>query len=99
MAKPQTELEKEIDVLTANWVSVSAKEQPMEYGAWAGWRQREMKSITQPDAFTVPTAFPPTTVAGALSYFDVVRKIRKCNGWRSSTADLPKNPSAWMGEI
>lgn len=99
MAKPQTDLEKEVDVLTKDWVSINEKEQPLEYGAWLGWRQREMRSFIQPHNFTVPTELPPTTVAGAQAYFEVVRKIRKCIGWRTPRAALPKNPSAWMGEI
>lgn len=99
MAKPQTELEKEIDALTEHWVSVTAKEQPMEYGAWLGWRRREMRSFIEPDHFTVPSTLPPTTIAGVHAYFDVVKKIRRLNGWRSIKAELPKNPGAWMGEI
>lgn len=99
MAKQKTDLEKEVDVLTENWVAVSKKEQPVEYGAWLGWRQREMKSFIEPEHFTVPTEFPPTTVAGAQAYFDVVRKIRKCVGWRTARSVLSKSPSAWFGEI
>lgn len=99
MAKPQTDLEKEVDALTKDWVAVVRSEQPLEYGAWLGWRRREMGSYIEPDAFTVPTELPPTTVAGALAYFDVVKKIRKCIGWRTPLAALPKSPSAWMGEI
>lgn len=99
MAKPETELDKEIRILTENWVAVNKKEQPLEYNAWRGWRIREMRSFIEPDYFTVPTELPPTTVAGAQAYFDVVRKIRKSIGWRTPKANLPKDPSAWMGEL
>lgn len=99
MAKRKTDLESEIDILTEHWVSVSKKDNPLEYGAWLGWRKREMGSLIEPDNFTVPTALPPTTVAGAAAYFDAVRKFRKANNWNNSRSILPKDPSAWMGEI
>lgn len=99
MVKQKTDLEKEVDVLTENWVAVSQKEDGVAYEAWYEWRWREMRSQIQPDYFTVPSIFPPTTVAGAQAYFDVVRKIRKCIGWRTSRSILRKDPSAWMGEI
>jgi hypothetical protein len=99
MAHKETELDKEVAALTANWVAVSKKEQPLEYNAWRGWRIREMRSFIEPDNFTVPTELPPTTVAGAQAYFDVVKKIRKCIGWRTQRSHLPKDPSAWMGEL
>jgi hypothetical protein len=99
MAKRETDLDREIDALTTHWVAVNRKENPIEYSAWLGWRKQEMRSFIEPENFTVPTAFPPTTVTGAQAYFDVVRKIRKCVGWRTMRANLPKDPSAWMGEI
>lgn len=99
MPKRETDLEKEINILTENWVAVSRKDQPLEYGAWFHWRRQEMRSLTEPDYFTVPTELPPTTVAGAKAYFEVVRKIRKSISWRTPRANLAKDPSAWMGEI
>lgn len=99
MAKRETELDKEVEALTKNWVAVKRKEQPLEWGAWLKWRKQEMDSHIEPDSFTVPTELPPTTVVGAQAYFDVVKKIRKSIGWRTKSAELPKYPSAWMGEI
>lgn len=97
MAKPETDLDKEIQAIVRPWVVVNRVDDPMEYEAWRKWRAEEMNSFIEPDNFTVPSQFPPTTVAGARDYFEAVRKIRASIGWKNQAAKLPPNPSAWLG--
>jgi len=98
MAKQQTELEKEIDLLTDKWVAVNKKENPTEWQAWYEWRRAQMGSYIEPDNFTVPSMWPPMTLLTARNYFDVVRKIRKSIGWNKSSAQLADNPRPYSPE-
>jgi len=98
MARQETELDKEIQAIVRSWVVVNRVDDPMEYEAWRKWRAAEMRSYIEPDNFTVPSPFPPTTVAGAKDYLEAVRKIRVSIGWKNQAAKLPNNPGAWMGE-
>lgn len=99
MAKRPTDLDNEVSEETKNWVSIDKAQNPVEWSAWSGWRRREMRSPVEFEKLTVPTPFPPGTVAAAKAYFSTVQKIRRSNGWTESRAKLPSDPSAWMGEV
>ncbi len=96
MAKRRTDLDDQIDEATADWVSISRGQDPVEWGAWTAWREREMRTHARPDNLTVPTPFPPATVSAAKAYLDVVQKIRRAQGWTAANSRLTTDPRAWM---
>jgi hypothetical protein len=96
MARFKSDLENEIDIATENWIAITKKVDPVEWDAWTKWRTRELRVRSQPEGLTVPTPFPPVTVAAAKEYIEVVRKIRKMIGWTGSTSRLPSDPGAHM---
>jgi len=97
MARQRSDLEIEVDDAMRGWVAINRIENPMEWEAWIKWREENMRSFIRPENLTVPTEFPPLTVAAAKDYLEVVRKTRVMIGWSNGVKLLSKNPSAWMG--
>ena len=86
-----------LDVLVENWVSINKFEDKMAWEAWIGWRKAQLRCHQEPESLTVPSPFPPTTVASAKEYTAALKEIRSAIGWKDSRAALPKDISAWMG--
>jgi hypothetical protein len=93
MGKPKTDYET--DALVADWISVNKAEDPVAWEAWRVWRADELGSHIEPDSFTVPTPFPPATVAAAREYIAIVRQLRAAIGWKSSKSRINSDVSAW----
>lgn len=89
--------DRDVEILTENWISINKKQDPIAWQAWADWRRNELRSLIDPENFTVPTPFPPSTVAAAKEYIAIVQQIRKSVGWNDSRAQMPKSVGAWMG--
>lgn len=98
-AKRKTELETEVGIRVESWISVSRSEDPMQWDAWTNWRRQNAGAVAQPDNLTVPSPFPPTTIAGVREYLETVGMMRTANGWKRGASRISKDPSAWMGEI
>lgn len=96
MAKRKSELENEIDDTCESWIAVNKNLDPAQWEAWTAWRKREMRTRLEPENLTVPTMFPPATVAAAKAYLETVRKIRLLVGWKDGTARLTNDPGAWQ---
>lgn len=90
--------DRDIEVLTENWISIGRKEDPVAWNAWRDWRRAQLGAQIEPDAFTVPTPFPPATIAAAREYIAIVQQIRASNGWKGQSAKLKTDVSAWMGQ-
>lgn len=85
----------DVDALVEDWVIVSEGEDPIPFKAWDTFRREKLKCNFTPKAFTVPTMFPPVTVAEANKYIDALTQIRKSIGWASERAKLPRDVTAW----
>lgn len=88
----------DVDSLVDSWISVNRKEDPAEWKAWYEWRRASLGSFTEPDNFTVPTPFPPTTQAAAKAYVEAVRQLRKSIGWNTTRARLNDDVRAWWAD-
>lgn len=98
MAKQRND-EKEIDILTENWISLNEKEDPDAFSAWVAWRKQQMGCNNHGKNLTVPAPYPPSSVSAAKEYIAIVQQIRKAVGWTSMKAKLKTDVSAWMGEL
>lgn len=87
----------DIDTLTEDWIGITKTDDPIAWGAWMQWRWEQLKCRIEPKAFTVPSQYPPRTVAAAREYIAVLQVARKCIGWNDSRSKLPTDVSAWMG--
>lgn len=96
MAKRRSDLETDIDIALENWVAVDVAVDPVNWEAWTGYRVKTLGIKTEFKKLTVPTPFPPSTVGAAKDYVEILKKIRRLHGGRST---LPNDPPAWMGEI
>jgi len=97
MPRQRSELETQIDDAMQGWVAVKKNENPMAWEAWTAWRAEHVRPQMELENLTVPTEFPPLTVAAAKEYLEVVRKTRVLIGWSSGIKRLSTNPSAYMG--
>lgn len=95
MPKKPTDLDKQVEILTSDWVSVSRKDEPNEYRAWWEWRRDNLKSKIEPDYFTVPTKLPPMSIKAAQEYCDAVKVIRRSIGWNNHKAQVTSWPAPW----
>lgn len=86
-----------LDVLMEHWIGINKHDDPLAWAAWKDWRHAQLGCFQEPIAFTVPSPFPPTTVASAKEYIAVLKEIRSSIGWKDSRAKVPTNVSAWMG--
>lgn len=84
-----------VEVLVEDWITINRKQDPVAWTAWHDWRRAEMGSCIEPENFTVPSPFPPATVAAAKEYLAIVQQIRKSIGWNSGRASLQTNVTAW----
>lgn len=98
-AKRKTDLETEVDIRTENWVAVTRAEDPMQWEAWTNWRRENAGAQAMPESLTVPSPFPPTTIAGVKEYLETVGMLRAATGWKRGRDRIAKDPSAWMGEV
>lgn len=90
--------EKNIDDIFTGWVSVNRQEDPMEWNAWKTWRRQNIGSSSEPENFTVPSPFPPSTILGAKAYAEDVQRIRRSIGWNGTAATINiGRVSAYMG--
>ncbi len=97
MANYQNEHDKVFETMTKGWVEIKETEDPDQYQAWSHWRAENMNSFIQPKSFTVPSYYPPTTIAAVKEYFEAIKVSRRAIGWPKGIERLSKNPSAWMG--
>lgn len=97
MSKRRSDLEVDIDDAMESWVAVKKNENPMAWESWTKWRAEHVRPQMELENLTVPTEFPPLTVAAAKDYLEIVRKTRVLIGWSSGIKRLSTNPSAWMG--
>jgi hypothetical protein len=93
----QRELDDAVDVLTDGWVSVHRIANKEAYAAWLDWRKKEMKSFIEPEYFTVPDYFPPSSAQAAKEYITAVKAVRRAIQWPAGVAKLPSHPSPWYG--
>ena len=97
MAKRKSDFEAQIDADVEGWVAVRKSANQAEWHAWTNWRRENANTRLEPDNLTVPTMFPPTTVAAANNYLDVVKRIRKLVNWSDKYSHVSSDPKAWMG--
>ena len=76
--------DRELEGLMKEWISVSEKDDPAEFKAWARYRSTKHNCQYVPKAFTVPTPFPPITPEAERYYDDALQKIRQAVGWNNS---------------
>lgn len=86
----------DVDALIEDWIEVSAEENSVAFSAWERFR-RSLRCYFVPKSYTVPTLFPPTTVAEVNKYIAVCVDIRKSIGWNNQRARFPENVSPWHG--
>lgn len=85
----------DVDLLTEDWIGISAADEPIAFEAWRVWRRESLRIHFVPKAYTVPTTFPPATALAVSEYVGILGQIRKSIGWNDSRAALPKNASPW----
>lgn len=90
-------IDNDVDDLTDTWISVNKDQDPAAWQAWTAWRRDQLHIVAQPDNLTIPSPFPPATIAAAKEYVAVLQQIRSSIGWKDSRAKLPTDFSAWMG--
>jgi hypothetical protein len=89
--------DSDIEDLVENWIGISKDQDPIAWQAWTAWRRDQLRVASMPDNLTVPSPFPPATIAAAKEYVAIVQQIRAAIGWKDSRSRLPTNISAWMG--
>lgn len=95
---PRRNDDRDVETLTENWISINRKEDPIAWQAWRDWRRTQMGSQIEPESFTVPTPFPPATIAAAREYIGICQQIRSSNGWKGGSSRLKTDVTAWMGQ-
>lgn len=85
----------EVDVLVEDWISVNRDDDKTAWQAWTDWRRAQLRVVSESNSLTVPTPFPPATIAAAKEYAAILKQIRSSIGWKDSRAKLPTDFSAW----
>lgn len=95
MPKRPTDLDTKINIAVETWTSVHRREDAFEWTAWRDWLRDQLHCISEPENFTVPTPFPPSTIQAARDYIAVRRMIRSAIGWKDWRSKLPDDVYAY----
>lgn len=87
--------EHELEILTNGWVAVNQMADSLEWKAWRDYRRFVLHAYAEPQNFTVPTPFPPSTEMAAKTYVVALKAIRRMIGWNDRRAQLPNDPAPW----
>lgn len=93
----QRELDDAVETVTDGWVAVHRIANKDAYNAWLSWRRSELKSFIEPEYFTVPDFFPPSSSLAAREYVAALKTTRRSIQWQKGVAKLPANPSPYFG--
>lgn len=87
--------ERAVEEVTKDWMGINETSDAVEFKAWAEYRRCVFGCHFVPKNFTVPTAFPPSTLQAAKEYATAISLIRRSIKWSDARSAVPKNPEAW----
>lgn len=88
VSKKEEAVDKEIGVLTENWIGVNYKTDKFAHDAWVRFRREQLGAGFIPKNFTVPSLLPPENEQAVREYLAVVRQIRRLIGWNTTDSAI-----------